>query len=262
MQDAGSGSEIETHYLDEQGVLMMGGHFPGFYTEYYLHLMQHGLRYESAHDLLLKEALAALGLHLASRPQDETVAWTWHFAEEKLNLFVTGDNALGELTGRVFTEGVRDDEQNLFFAQVVRPSHAMRQSVISFESRAAFRIVEEFYERSQQQLGRYFDHGDERYSFVVAMPGADEEWIRALNEEQSSAVRDQANVRRLSTRDYRFACHCTLRRIVSSLASLGTETTEALFEEEDALEVTCPRCGARYEATLELLRQLRQEADQ
>jgi len=256
-QDENNGAEIATYYLDEQGVLMMSGHFPGLYTDYYLHLMQHGIRYEGANDPLLKEALAAQTLHLASRPRDETNAWTWHFAEAEINLFVTGSNVTGEVTGRIFTENVRDEPHNLFFAQVARPQHEMRQSVISFEQNKAFGIVEEFYQQSQQQMGRFFDHGDERYSLVLAMPGADFDWITALNEEQASAIINETNTRLLEKRSIRFGCPCTLGRIINSLATLGTEASEELFDEDEVLEVTCPRCGAKYQATLEQLRELR-----
>lgn len=251
------GTEVSSLYLDGQGALELDGVFTGLYTDYYLHLMQHGLRYEGAHDQLLKDALAALTLHLCSRPWDETVAWTWHLESLGVNLFVTGSNPLGEVTGRIFTEDVRVGEQNLFFSQVARPNHPARQSVIDFTSHNAFRIVEEFYRQSQQQLGRYFDLGDERISLVVAMPGADVDWIHALNAEQTAAVAEQAETRLLEKRTYRFACQCTLGRIIRALASLGSETGESLFEEDDSLIVTCPRCGAQYETTKQALRDLR-----
>ena len=51
--------------------------------------------HQPAHDAMLKEALAALTLHCASRPWNETSAWTIHFSALHLNLFVTGDNTRG-----------------------------------------------------------------------------------------------------------------------------------------------------------------------
>lgn len=253
------GAMVASRYLDGRGVLQLDAKFPGLYVDYYLHLMQHGLRYEAAHDLLLKEALAALTLHLASRPWDETIAWTWHLENIGVNLFVTGSNPLGEVTGRIFTEDVRSTQQNLFFSQVARTNHANRQSVISFDQTTAFEIVEAFYEQSQQQLGRYFDLGNEHNSLVVAMPGADTDWIRALNNEQASTLPANPEASLLETRTYRFACQCTLRRILGALSALGAETGESLFEDDTPLIITCPRCGARYETTRQALRDLRDD---
>ena len=34
-------------------------------------------------------------LHCASRPWNEAAAWTIHFQQPRLNLFITGDNAAG-----------------------------------------------------------------------------------------------------------------------------------------------------------------------
>ncbi len=142
--------------------MLLNAQFTPLYVDYYLHLMQHGLRYEPLHDDMLKEALAALTLHLASRPVDETTAWTIHRQAPRLNLFVTGDNMTRKVTGRVFTEDVREGEHDLFFAQTVRGKGPARQSVVPVESHSVMRSVEEFYAQSQQLAARYYAEGDPR----------------------------------------------------------------------------------------------------
>lgn len=70
--------------------------------------MQHGIQPPEALDQMLKDTLAALALHLCSRPHDETTAWTIHVKEpQRANLFVTGSTNPGRVTGRVFTEDVK-----------------------------------------------------------------------------------------------------------------------------------------------------------
>ncbi|WP_218280409.1 hypothetical protein [Verrucomicrobium spinosum] len=86
------------------------------------------MKYSNTNDLLLKEALAALTLHLASRPQDETCGWTLNFHNPLVNVFVTGGSRPGRVAGRVFTEDVRDFGKNIFIAQTAprerRPARA------------------------------------------------------------------------------------------------------------------------------------------
>ena len=46
---------------------------------------------EQENDQKLKDALAGCALHLASRPWGEVSAWTIHFADPLINIFVTGN---------------------------------------------------------------------------------------------------------------------------------------------------------------------------
>src|SRR5690606_13038325 len=104
--------------------------FGPVYMDYYLHLMQHSLRPDSNLDKTFKEALAALTLHLVSRPWREVTAWTVNFQSPPFNLFVTGDNFRESVTGRVFTEDVKEGEKGLFYAQVTEVNQPVRQSVV------------------------------------------------------------------------------------------------------------------------------------
>ena len=63
--------EIRCYFVRERNALLTRGQFGSLYMDYYLHLMQHGLKNEDQPDQLLKDGLAALTLHLASRPWAE-----------------------------------------------------------------------------------------------------------------------------------------------------------------------------------------------
>src|SRR5690606_4864860 len=123
-------TEVRSYYVRKRNALLVRGRFSPLYMDYYLHLMQHGLKYDSRLDEMLKDGLAAVALHLCSRPQDETCAWTININDPLMNLFVTGSSRPGRVTGRIFTEDVRDSGKSLFIAQTTRPHMQPRQSMV------------------------------------------------------------------------------------------------------------------------------------
>ena len=58
--------------------------------------------------------------HAVSRPWNDLTAWTINFQQPLVNVFLTGDNADGTVTGRVFDENVKEMPSNLFFSDVIR----------------------------------------------------------------------------------------------------------------------------------------------
>src|SRR5438045_1640829 len=92
---AHAGTEIRTYFVRGRNALLARAEFSELFVDYYLHQGLLGRLHEPAHDGMFKDALAALALHCASRPWSESVAWTIHFEQPLLNLFVTGDNRLG-----------------------------------------------------------------------------------------------------------------------------------------------------------------------
>src|SRR3954469_7462813 len=176
------GLEVRTYFVRERNALLARAEFSDLYVDYYLHQGQHSYQHAPLHDEMLKEALAALTLHCASRPRQEIVAWTIHFQEPLLNLFVTGNNRLGTVVGQLFTENVKDKGHNLFLADVVRGSEQARRSAVEFDGADPFRAVEHYYLQSEQRPARYFRYGAEDFVMISAQPGCDLEWIEGLDE--------------------------------------------------------------------------------
>ena len=81
-------------------------------------------------------AEAVFVLHCASRPANELTAWTIHFQEPFLNIFLNGDNETGAVTGRVFSDNVKELPENIFYADVVRGTEPSRRSTVP-----SFRIL-------------------------------------------------------------------------------------------------------------------------
>jgi len=132
------GIEVRTYFVRGRNALVARADFGELYVDYYLHQGQHGYQHQPLHDAMLKEALAALTLHSASRPWNESWAWTIHFAEPLLNLFVTGDNRRGMIVGQLFTENVKADGIGRFAADMVRERGEPRRSVVEFDGAEVF----------------------------------------------------------------------------------------------------------------------------
>lgn len=236
--------EVRCYFVRGRNALAVRADFGPVYLDHYLHLMQHRLKLSPAHDSQLKDALAACTLHLASRPQNEVSAWTLHFATPPMNLFVTGSSKGENIVGRVFTEDVRDDRQNLFIAQANDFPKEPQRSIVEFDGTSVFPIVEHYYAKSEQRLARFFSHAEEDFVFITAQPDCDEAWLRGLDD---AAVRELGNTEQLSlleTRRYRHHCGCTIDRVLPALASIGADE---IFAGEDVVRIDCPRCAAKFD---------------
>lgn len=247
------GLEVRTYFVRGRNALVARADFSDLYVDYYLHQGQHSYQHDPLHDEMLKEALAAQTLHCASRPRNEVSAWTIHFQDPLLNLFVTGNNWLGTVVGQLFTENVRDKGQNLFLADVVRGTEAARRSATEFAGADVFRAVESYYEQSEQRPARYFRHGPEDFVMISAQPACDVEWLAGLDDEQVRRIDQEETLALLEQRFYRWECGCTQERMLAALAPVMRSDPEGLFGEETLVRMSCPRCGARHIITRETL---------
>lgn len=237
--------EARSFYVRERNVLLARAKFGPLYMDYYLHLMQHGIRHDDAMDVMLKEALAAMTLHLCSRPLDEVCAWTVNIAHPLMNLFVTGGSRPGRVTGRIFTDDVKQGPANLFISQTTRPNHPARQSMIEFRGTDVLRAAEDFYNQSEQRLTRVFRLDDEEFAMFTAEPDCDLDWLRELRPSHVPSLEEKEHIVPLETRGYVFECGCSIDRLYPLLTRLSPEDLDAVFEDGFAT-VTCPRCGAIF----------------
>ena len=244
-EDPDSNIEARCYFVRNRNALAVRADFGPAYLDHYLHLMQHEIRMDPNHDGKLKEALAACTLHLASRPWNEVSAWTIHFGELHLNLFVTGNSRDENIIGRVFTEDIKDDGKNLFIAQTNDFPKEPRRSVIEFESSdSLFSITEQYYGKSEQRLARFFRHSEEDFVLISAQPQCDEAWLHSLDDETIRKLDSDEELSLLETRKYRYHCGCSPERILPKLTSVSTEE---IFGERDTVSIDCPRCAARFQ---------------
>ncbi|MEK0451252.1 MAG: hypothetical protein RL088_3520 [Verrucomicrobiota bacterium] len=247
------GLEVRTYFVRERNALVARALFSDLYVDYYLHQGQHGYTHSREHDSLFKDALSALTLHCASRPWNETTAWTIHFAALKLNLFVTGDNNRGAVSGQIFTDQVKDDGRNLLSCDIVRGQGFPRRSVVDLADTDVFHAVEKYYAQSEQLPARLFRHSDEDFVMVTAHPDIDMVWFDSLTEESIRTIDQTQTLSLLERRYYKWDCGCDDKKMMRVLAPHFIKEPEALFGDEPLIRMSCPRCGARYIITREAL---------
>lgn len=243
---------IESIFVRRRNVLMIRGQFPSIYTDYYLHLMQHGLRYPESLDALVKDFLAMLTLHLVARPWAETIAWTVNLRAPRVNLFVTGSSLHEQVTGRCFTEDVREPDRNLFYAQTTVPNRDPRLSTIEVAKADALSWIEALYRQSEQRPCRAFRLPDENFVLLAAQPDFDADWLEALDAPAILDLEHREETKLLEIRRFRFHCGCTLDRILPVLGAWRSQPEE-LFQGKDMITIQCPRCAAKFSVTRDMI---------
>jgi molecular chaperone Hsp33 len=243
---------VESIFVRERNVLLVEANFTPIYIDYYLHLMQHGLRYPEELDLKLKEMLAFLILHATARPWAENIAWTANLRAPRANLFASA-SSLGELVvGRLFTEDIRETPRDLLYSQTTAPEEESRTSTVQLEHPSPRQWMETFYTTSEQRPCRCFDLGDETYALLAAQPDADLDWLGALDAEKVKTIRADEATKVLETRKFRYHCGCSLEKILPVLGS-WRERPDELFQGASEITVDCPRCGAHYTVTPDMI---------
>jgi len=250
---ADAGLEVRTHFVRDRNALVARAEFGELFVDYYLHLSANRIRVAPEHDAMFKRALAAFTLHCASRPWNELIAWTINFQQPLVNLFLTGDNQTGAVTGRVFDENVKEGPENLFFADVVRDGQPKRRSAVTFEGADPIPAVEKFYAQSEQRGARYFPLAEEEFALVAEHPDCDLAWFRALTPGDVRRLDEKETLSLLERRIYRWHCGCNQQRMMEVLAPTMRADPDGLFAGEPKVEIRCPRCGARHAITREAL---------
>ena len=245
--------EVRSYFVRGRNALVTRASLGDLYIDYYLHQGQLGRQHAVLHDGMFKEALAAVLLHGASRPWNESIAWTLHWEALALNLFVSCENPTGRIVGQLFTEDVKKTGRNLFCADVVRARSSPSRSVVEFGDGPVLGAVEWFYLQSEQRPARFFEIEPEDFVMVSAQPDCEEGWIESLTLEQVRTLDSRETLSLLEKRFYRWECGCSQDRMLQILASAMGRDPEALFGEEASLRMHCPRCGTRYVVTREVL---------
>lgn len=253
MDPAEEFTTIESIFIRHRNALLVRGQFTSIYTDHYLHLMEHGIRYPAELDQMLKDALAMLTLHLVARPWAETIAWTANLRAPRINLFVTGGSYDASITGRIFTEDVREPDRNYFYSQSTTVDNATPQtSTLEIEGKDPVAWISQYYAQSEQRPARAFRLDDENFVLIAAQPDCDLAWLESLDEEAVAKIPLTEETSPLETRPFRFHCGCSVEKILPILGG-WKDRPEALFEGADSITIQCPRCAAKYQVTRDMI---------
>jgi molecular chaperone Hsp33 len=248
-----AGLEVPTLFVRNRNALLARAGFGDLYVDYYLHLGAQQIKPAAEADALFKRALAAFTLHSASRPWNELTAWTINFQQPLVNVFLTGDNDTGAITGRVFEENVKELPENIFYSDVVRGREPKRRSAVSFTGNDPFAAAEKFYSQSEQRAARYFQIAEEEFAMVTELPDCDLGWLNSLTADQVKNLDATEALGPMERRIYRWHCGCNQQRMMEVLAPTMRQNPGELFGDEEKLEIRCPRCGARHTITREAM---------
>jgi molecular chaperone Hsp33 len=247
------GIMVRTEFVRARNARVARADFGALFVDYYLHLGANEVKPEAEHDALFKRALAAFVLHCASRPRNELTAWTINFQEPRVNLFLTGDNELGTVTGRVFSANVKELPENIFYSDVVRGRGEKRGSAVPFAGADPIAAVEKFYAQSEQRLARFFQVGEEEWVMVTEHPDCDLAWLKALTVEGARELAKTEALGALEQRVCRWHCGCNQAKLMEVLAPAMRSDAAGLFGDEEKIEIRCPRCAARHVITREAM---------
>ena len=244
---------IESIFVRHRNALLLRGQFTPVYTNYYLHLMQHSVHPPVELDQMLKDTLALLALHLAARPWAESIAWTANLRAPRINLFVTGGSFDESVTGRIFTEDVREPDRNFFYAQTTTVENSQpRLSTLEIIGKDPIAWISQYYDQSEQRPARAFRLEDENFVLVAAQPDCDLAWLENLTEAEVANITEAEETTLLETRRFRFHCGCTIDRILPILGGWKDRLDE-LFGDAEFISIQCPRCAAKYHVTRDMV---------
>ncbi len=253
MEPTADFTTIESIFVRHRNVLLLRGQFTPIYTDYYLHLMQHDVHPAGDLDQMLKDTLAMLTLHLVARPWAETIAWTANLRAPRINLFVTGSSFDQAITGRIFTEDVREPDRNFFYAQTTTvEGNQPRLSTLEIIGKDPVAWVSQYYDQSEQRPARAFRLEDENFALVAAQPDCDLKWLESLDETAVAKISETEETTLLETRQFRFHCGCTLDRILPILGG-WKDRLDDLFGDANSINIQCPRCAAKYNITRDMI---------
>ena len=244
---------VESIFVRQRNCHLLKAQLSPIFTDYYLHLMQHGLRNEDPVDSLLKNLTAYFTLHLVSRPWAEYHAWTINLRSPLVaNLFVSGSSLTESVVARAFTEDVRVPDQNTLFTQMIRDGKNPQTSVILLHGDTPETWVEDYYRQSEQRIVRCFELPDENFILITAQPDADLDWLQNLTLEDAASIEKNEETKVMETRRLRFHCGCTIDKILPTVRTMKKDFAD-LLSEQGKLDITCPRCAAQYVVTADML---------
>ncbi|MSU68293.1 MAG: disulfide bond chaperone [Opitutaceae bacterium] len=250
---ADAGLDVNTHFARARNAMVARADFGGLFVDYYLHLGANAMKPAAEHDTLFKRALVAFVLHCASRPRNEITAWTINFQEPRVNLFLTGDNELGTVTGRIFDQNVKELPENIFYSDVVRGRGEKRRSAVTFSGADPILAAEKFYTQSEQRVARYFQVAEEEWVMVTEHPDCDMEWFKALTTDGARDMPAKEPLGFLEKRVCRWHCGCNQAKLMEVLAPAMRNDPTALFQDDLKIEIRCPRCAGRHAITREAM---------
>ena len=245
-EDVATGEALVRRYMDrEHEAIFARGDFSSLFSAWLDHVRLWDSEPDGLSSIMMRQALGGAALYLSSRPRDESIAFTLNIDKPPMNVFVTGSSKSCTVTGRVFTENVATTGGSRLFVQSTREAGRDFTSVIDVEGVDVLLIFEQFCSRSDQTAARFFEITDDEFLMVASLPiDEGQEWIGSLDRESALARLD--SLRLLDERRFWFQCGCNPEKIFRTMRRMFAGRPEELFQGDDGVNVSCPRCGREW----------------
>ncbi len=242
---------IVSGFLDrEREVVIARGEFSPLFAAYRSHARKWNSMPDDQALGMMNHMLAAAALYLAIHPPDEFAAWTLNIVQPPINFFVCGDNQQFAITGRAYTQNVKNANSNRLFMESQRPRREPSRSVLDVAGGDVLDIFEQFFNKSDQIPSRLFARAANEIVLIQGMPGVDLAWLQSLD---SDSVRGylKKDFENIEQRNYRFQCGCDPGKILTVVSGMFKDNPEDLFRGDSEVETHCPRCSRSFWITRE-----------
>lgn len=246
-----AGSVVIRRYMDEARVAIVSrGSFGDVFAAWRDHAkLWDGKAPDGLIDVMMRQGLAAATLHLATKRRGEEAAFTVNFTKPPINLFLTGDNARRIVTGRAFTTDVARAPNSRFFVETRRGDSSFK-SVIDVDGLDVVDIFDQYYLKSEQKSGRFYELRDDEFMMIFGLPAANHAWLGDVDVARARELAPET-LKPLDEMTFWFQCGCDPERMLTAMRAIFKNNAEDLFRGDARVEVTCPRCGRRWWVTRE-----------
>jgi molecular chaperone Hsp33 len=241
---------LRRHMDSERHLVISHGDYRDFFSAWESHVQLWDGMPDGLGKVMMKQALAIGALHLSNSPRDLSFGLTIHLHNPPTNVFVTGNGPEAAVTGRVYVDGVKQLESSRLYMQSQRPDQEPSLSVLEVHGFDVLEFCETYYLNSDQRPARFFELTNDEYLQVLSLPGADSGFIAGLDRDAAAALLAEDPVL-LEERGFFFQCGCNPQRMMKAIRDIFSDRPDELFQGDDRVETSCPRCGRRWWVTRE-----------
>lgn len=234
----------------ERHLVISRGNFHDFFAAWESHVLLWDGMPDGLGKVMMRQGLAIGAIHLSNAPRDMSFGMTIHLHTPPTNVFVTGNGPEASITGRVYVDGVKQLESSRLYMQSQRPGQEPSLSLLEVHGFDVLEFCESYYLNSEQRLARFFELTDDEYLQVLSLPGADGDFFAGLDRDSAVALLSEELVL-LEERTFFFQCGCNPQRMMKALRDIFSAQPDELFQGDDRVETSCPRCGRRWWVTRE-----------
>ncbi len=201
---------------------------------------------EAQEKSMLMRLFAGAGLAAVSLPEQEWWGWSVTFPNLTTGLFC-GVEPEGMMSGIIIKT---DKDKNLVAVQRQAKSSPPTQSRFSLLTHDPVEAVERYFEESEQTLIRIAVDSRGRGALLRPLPGGNFDDIEGFTDEElinrCFELAENEEIKLLEEKLLFYECPCDMQRIVKMLDNLKEDQRDYLWQGNEHLEVSCPRCGRIY----------------